>query len=61
MPQVVLNLKTVLIILGLIYLLAHVALYYGVGFNLVAETIRFFGYLFDSLRWILDQIRGFMG
>ena len=61
MPQVVISVKTVLIIIIVIYILAHIALYYGTGFNLVAETIKFFGWLFDGLRWVLDQLRGLMG
>ena len=61
MPQMVVSLKVLLLLLIIVYISLHAALYYSTGFNLVAETVKFFGWLFDSLRWLINQVRGIVG
>lgn len=49
MAQVVIGVKTLLIILAIIYILLHFTLLYAFGFNLIAETINF-------IKWILNTL-----
>jgi len=56
MPQIIINLKTAVVIGLVIFVLLHLTLYYAMNFNLTMWVVEKLLQLADFVKWLIEKM-----